>query len=222
MSANILPLNMPNITGIPVLKKTESKLNVIGSFVANTVVQEGLYYLRRYLTNQWGLFDADTKKEICTFNNFVSLQFKQQSNVPTAPIENDGFKSYNKINSPYTLTVTITRTGSTLLRQLFLTSLEEVLNNTKSIRVVTPEVTYPITQVTGISYKRDTTTGKLLTLELTLQEIRVTAITLSGNTKNDSGKAIKDHGQIQPTLKMVNSLPNGLQEVLSKFGGLPL
>lgn len=130
-------------------------------------------------------------------------------------------KSYNKINSPYSVTVSITRTGSTLLRQLFLTSLEEALNNTKNIRVITPEVIYPITQATGISYKRETETGKLLTLNLTLTEVRVTEGRQADNAKNDSGKAIKEHGQLQPN-STITSLPNELQEVLSKFGGLPL
>ncbi|MGL4686446.1 MAG: hypothetical protein ACRCVY_06815 [Commensalibacter sp.] len=50
----------------------------------------------------------------------------------------------------------------------------------------------------------------------------MTAYRQADNAKNDSGKAIIDHEQIQPTLGIVNSLPNGLQEVLSKFGGLPL
>ena len=130
-------------------------------------------------------------------------------------------KSYNKINSPYSVTVSITRTGSTLLRQLFLTSLEEDLNNTKNIRVITPEVIYPITQATGISYKREAETGKLLTLNLTLTEVRVTEGRQADNAKNDSRKAIKEHGQLQPN-STITSLPNELQEVLSKFGGLPL
>ena len=107
------------------------------------------------------------------------------------------------------------------MRQLFLTSLEEDLNNTKNIRVITPEVIYPITQATGISDKREAETGKLLTLNLTLTEVRVTEGRQADNAKNDSGKAIKEHGQLQPN-SAITSLPNELQEVLSKFGGLPL
>lgn len=223
MSANILPLRIPSLKGIPILKKTEK---VIKTFDKIFIGITGKKDIRHLKYNNWGIFDADTGKEFCTFNNFVNLSFAHGSSIATAPLEGDKLKSYNKTKSPYTLIVSITRTGSNLLRQLFLTSLEEALNNTKNIRIITPEITYPLTQVIRIAYKRDASQGKLLTLELSLQEIRLVDDKQADNTKKDSGKVIKDHGQVQPNPPTPNSaiesLPNKLQDALSKFGGLPL
>ena len=75
-------------------------------------------------------------------DSFRDFAIRQDWSVTTAPTEQGGFASYNKVNNPFELMVRMTKGGSLRERTDFLEKLDGIVRSLRLYKIVTPERTY--------------------------------------------------------------------------------
>jgi len=124
-------------------------------------------------TTVWGVYDQGDLPAL-TPDSFLGVDFKNGSNVPTHPIEEGGFGTYNKINTPYDCKIKMAISGDEFTRSQFLESCASMLNSTDFYSVVTPEKTYLNATLQNYAYRRESRNGgaSMLIVDLWFLEIR--------------------------------------------------
>ncbi len=131
-------------------------------------------------------------------DSFVKFEYRADHKIPNYPIENGGFKSYNKVTLPYEIKLTVTKSGIFAITP-FLEQLEILLNSTRLISVVTPDMVYTTTSLIHFDYRKEATNGAVLLIaELTFQEVRVNPTTYIP-TAQPQGAVTYPLGQTSPT-----------------------
>ena len=121
---------------------------------------------------EWTLIDSKGETAL-TFTAFIDLDSRTESQVSEYPIEEGGFASYNKTESPRELRVTLGIQGDNTDLEQSLIRLEEYRKKALLLIVSTPSRLYKSMTLESYSYKRtqDENAGKLI-VELVLKEIR--------------------------------------------------
>lgn len=147
---------------------------------------------------QWGIFlDGDA---VVAADNVVSMEYKQDWSISDYPVEDGGFQSYDKVNSPFDARVRFSRGGSTDDRTEFLQSVADAAQPLTLYDVVTPEQVYQNVNITHYDYHRTSISGVgLLTIDIWLKEVRVTAQAAFSNTEQPSGSDAVNDGTVQTT-----------------------
>lgn len=167
--------------------------------------------------SQWGIFDQSNTQVIVP-DSFKSLSYKHGWRIPNYPMEQGAFQSYNKVQMPYEPRVVFTKGGTVADKNTFLEELETIADSIDLYSVVTPEYTYTNVSVEHIDYQRTATNGaSLLTVEISLQEIRITTPGAFSNTAAPSGADVTNDGTVQTGSP--NSAQLGMLQPLSGGGG---
>jgi hypothetical protein len=149
-------------------------------------------------SGQWGVFDKSNNLVLIP-DSFKELSYRQAWKIANYPMEEGAFQSYNKVQTPFEVRLSMTKGGTDSDRAVFLQNTETIADTTDLFSIVTPEYTYLNVNVENINYNRTATNGaKLLTVELDLLEIRVTAQSPFSNTAQPSGAAQANYGSVQP------------------------
>lgn len=145
---------------------------------------------------QWGIFlDGDA---VIAADNVISVEYKQDWSISDYPVENGGFQSYDKVSSPFDLRIRFSRGGSTDDRTELLQSLDQAAQPLTLYDAVTPEQVYSSMNITHYDYHRTSSNGAgLLTADVWLTEVRVTAQAAFSNTAQPSGADAKSDGTVQ-------------------------
>lgn len=146
----------------------------------------------------WGVFLNGV--EVLTPDTFLSLGYKQSWSISDYPIEQGGFESYDKVNSPFDVRIRIATGGSQGDRQFLLNQVEAIANTLQLYTVVTPEKIYPNMNVSHFDYHRRATDGVgILTIELWFTEIRQTQTATFSDTKSPTAAGAVSDGIVQST-----------------------
>lgn len=146
---------------------------------------------------RWGLYGVDGR-QMLVFETFLSIAFNQGSQISSYPSEQGGFSSFNKVDAPFEATIKLAHGGDPASRNIMLSVLERIVGSTELYSVVTPEIVYPSANLVKYSYTRaDKNGSSLLIVDLTLQEVRQTAVQLSPATQDPSGAYEVSNGQVQ-------------------------
>lgn len=128
----------------------------------------------------------------------ADVVFTSDAQVPTYPVEQGAFGTYDKVQLPYSAKVTICIGGTIQDRSQALTVIEILKGSTELVNVVTPERTYSSATVTHYDYDRSAAEGAaMLKVALWLQEIPVTAIATTGNAAQPNGANAVNGGTVQ-------------------------
>ena len=129
--------------------------------------------LTDYFGDRWMLTDAKTGKNIVEFTSFIDADIKAESKVVTGPIEQGSFASYNKVENPNQIKVTLGISGDTAQLQNAINQLEKYAGSTDLVCLVTPTAEYEDMNLERFDYqlKRETGRGALY-VSLSLVEIR--------------------------------------------------
>lgn len=157
--------------------------------------------------NRWNITDKDGQPLI-TFTSFLELEYHDESKVLEHPVEEGGFYTYNKIETPVEVSVMLAIAGKNEDLQRILTTLDELVSSTKLINVETPIKL--IASNTLVSYdfilKKDDGIS-LLTVNLALREVRqvkpqYTNVSIpsipQAQAKNPTDASTQDGGKQQP------------------------
>ncbi len=182
------------VKGIPAL------LNKVGG-VTNTVtllVADAKRVLGFFKASEWGIYGSDGKLAIKP-DSIVAVDFKREFRIADYPQENGAFQAYNKVATPDDVRVTMTKGGKTSDRTDFLNALGDISKSLDLYSVVVPEGKYSSMNVSHIDYRRTAKSGvSLLTVDVWMQKVRVTATAKSNATKDASGADAKSAGNVQP------------------------
>lgn len=134
---------------------------------------------------KWGVFDADGKS-IGDYDSLVASDYQNESRISDYPVEQGSFASYNKVDNPFDVAVTLNCGGDEARRAAFLTACESARKSREFYTVVTPEYTYKNVNFIGLNYRRSLRDGAyMLSVQLVGREVR---------EKNAANSSPKDPG----------------------------
>jgi hypothetical protein len=143
----------------------------------------------------WGVFQQNGAPALVS-DSVASVDYSREYSVSDYPQEQGAFASYNKVQQPFDSNVTIL---SSLTRQQLLNTLEPIVASLALVSVVTPEVSYPSANLTGYKLRRTMRSGvTLISVDLSLKEIRVTATTASAGTQRPVGQVNSGSNLVAP------------------------
>lgn len=150
---------------------------------------------------QWTILD-ESEETLVTFTSFISMDFKGDIKVPDQPVEEGGFFSYNKVESPAETFVTLAMQGDETAIADAIEILGKASRETSLLTVVTPSHVIDSSTLTGLNYTRRREDGlSLLIVDLHLQEIRQVAAQYASiplkQAKNPSDASKVDRGKVQ-------------------------
>ena len=196
--------NIPPLPGVPAINRNSAGyvgagLNVIAQILPQ-LLPDGIF------GTKWAILDAKTSSPILTPDNFVAYERISESKIPTYPLEQGSFASYNKVRLPklYRLTVSCNGHGksSKIAFLKDIQNLETGKNNDQSpvtVKIVTPESASPEVCLIHTDQRREARSGAtLLIFQMTFQEV----ISVSSQvvpTAVPSGAATQSFGQLSPT-----------------------
>lgn len=184
--------NVPNVPGVPTIPRDPNNPIPQPSLLqSDTVTATGYSNLPL-----WGLLDQDGNQVIQP-DNWVSVEYRQDWAIADYQVEQGNFQSYDKVQEPFDIRLQISTGGSVQARADFLTSVQNIVNDLKLYRLVTPETTFEDCNIGHIDYRRTATNGVgILIINLYLVQIRVTDAEAfsSTNTSPASQTATKDPG----------------------------
>ena len=156
----------------------------------------------------WGVYDKAGALAIYA-DSFAEIEYSREFKVATYPMEEGAFQSYNKVETPFDVGVVLTRGGSDADRTEFVNTIDALLASLDLYDVVTPERTYLNVNIVRGRYRRRAESGAtLITAEMQLEQVRVTATVAFSNVKSLSAAGQSDTGAVQgetPTPAQANA-----------------
>jgi hypothetical protein len=105
--------------------------------------------------------------------SMLEMSMESGSQIPTEPIEEGSFSSYNRIIEPKEGTAMLALMGDDAEIQDALNALEELKKSDKKVEFITPFDTYENLMLVSYDYRRDGHSGQnVLQVEIRLKEVR--------------------------------------------------
>ena len=105
--------------------------------------------------------------------NFLDLDYHVRYAISEYPVEQGAFQSYNKVQTPFDVAVTITAGGSDANRTLLLTQVEAIIGSTNLYTVMMPEGTLNSVNPIAYGYRRQHDRGLgLLEVNILFKQVR--------------------------------------------------
>lgn len=147
-----------------------------------------------YFDGQWKLEDAQSGQNIVTFTSFIDSEIKDESKVVSGPVEEGSFASYNKVETPLEIKVTLGIQGTDSELQDAINSLQQYASSTDLVNLITPTAEYENLNLERFDYqlKREIGRGALY-VSLSLVEIKQ----VTTEYTNVKVAPQKDRGKVQ-------------------------
>ena len=206
-----------NLPGVPALL---SPLN----FSLPQIASVGLIDFGAPAVRSWGVWNqagnapggAKTTKALNP-DSIVSIDYKAESHISNAPMEQGAFQAYNKVQEPSHVTLLLTKGGSDLDRQGFLSDIDTLQKGLQLLTIQCPEENYYDMNLERYLYRRTATEGfTLLQVEAYFVRVRITVQSAFSNTAASSGAATQATNPIPQT-------PNDstIDQVATNFQAVP-
>lgn len=181
-----------SIPGLPALPISVTILVPVPALIADLIS-----LFTGFGQSPWGIFQDGLP--VISADSVIALDYKQEWSISTAPTEEGGFESYNKVNSPFSARIRFASGGSLANRQDLLDSIEAIAGNTELYDIVTPEVVYPNVTIAAYDYRRTSINGVgLLQVDIRVMEIRETASASFSSTQAPAAANTVSQGTVQP------------------------
>lgn len=184
--------DVPNVDGVPEgVLKTASAL----ADTTTTVSESSISSSSDDAT--WGIYVGG---EIAIeADSIISWSIRNDASVSDYLMESGAFSQYNKVRTPYTIKVQLTRNGGEDGREELIATLEDYLDSTDLLDIIIPEKTY--TDVNLVKYEisrsgQDGTVNRIVA-DMDFIEIRETGTTEFTSTSDSSGSSSVSDGTVQ-------------------------
>lgn len=152
-------------------------------------------FLAGFGRSPWGIYLNGV--QVIEADSVVSMGYKQDWSISTYQVEQGGFQTYNKVDTPFSARVRFASGGSQANRQALLDSITDIAGTLTLYDVVTPEAVYESVNVQGFDYSRSSGNVGLIQVDVRLLEVRETASAQFSNTKSPSGEGQASGGTVQ-------------------------
>jgi len=160
------------------------------------LVSDILNFLTGFGAAPWGIYQDGVP--VVEADNVVSVDYKQDWSIADFQIEQGGFATYDKVDTPFSSRVRFSSGGSQANRQALLDSIAAIAGTLELYDVVTPEQVYPSVNIQGYDLRRSASNGVgLITIDVKLIEVRVTATAEFANTKSPTAASPSNNGTVQ-------------------------
>lgn len=151
--------------------------------------------------SSWGIYpSSDLNAAPIPVDTISAFEIVLDARISDYPVEQGGFASYNKVQTPFEVRVLITRGGTVEQRQETLAAIQAAWQSTDLFDVVTPECVYLDVNVVGVRQQRAADRGNgLMALEVVLRKVRQTATLAFTDTKEPTGEDAVNQGSVQAT-----------------------
>jgi hypothetical protein len=144
----------------------------------------------------WGLFLGGVP--VVVADTVTSFAYKQDWAIADYPVEQGGFESYDKVNTPFRAQIQFVAGGSEANREALLDSIAAAADTLTLYDAVTPEEIYPSVNIEGYDYRRTSRNGLgLMIVNVHILEIREDQSNNFQNTAEPSGASALPTGNIQ-------------------------
>jgi len=186
------------IPGLPSLSPEVSVLTSVALLAADVIG-----FLTGFGASPWGIYQNG--EPVLLPDSVISIGYKQSWAIADYQIEEGGFETYDKVDTPFDTRVRLASGGSQANRQALLDAVRAIAGNLELYDVVTPEQVYSSVNIQGYELVRASNNGVgLIQIDIHLVEVRVTATAQFQNTKSPTSQSQVNDGTVQP-----QSLPAG-------------
>ena len=212
--------NVPNLPGIPGISRAASASTILTGILG---IADGFIWNAVTRVLPWGIYDQNGNKVLFP-DNVKSFGYRNESALSSFPTQEGAFASYNKVHTPFEVSIVMTKGGTVADRQQFTEAVALIAESTELFNVVTPEKTYYNSNVNlqGIGDRTAESGSHLAIIEIGLTEIRQVSAQYSkksdGLTKNaQSSSAIPaaNNGKIDSQI----TPPKQQQSLLKRIFG---
>lgn len=146
----------------------------------------------------WGIFSADGAQLVFP-DTATGVDFTKDAAVSTFPIEGGLFASYDKVQQPAQVRMTMVKGGSVEDQAAFLDTFAELQQSLELITAVTPTAIYPELNVSRYDYSRRREDGAYITtVNVLLAQIRVATAAAYSQTQEPNGADAVNTGAQRP------------------------
>jgi hypothetical protein len=222
---------VPDAPGVPPMVRVYQVLDAVV-----VLASDAAQIAKAFAPPQWGIFST-FGQQLLVADSIIAVDYRQEYRISDYPVEDGGFGSYDKVSDPYDIRVTMAVSGkgtilSNLLtggalgaiitgvdtaainRRQFLNQLEAAAKSLDLVEVHTPEYTYTKLNIVHHDYRREARNGAtLITVDVWLREVRVTATAQFTQTQDPSGASAQSNGVVQaasPTSAQAGAIGGGL------------
>lgn len=192
---SLYPL-VPNSAGVPALLRSGARILdtiTLGKFGFGSMLDD----LIGAEPVKWGVFHS-LQVKIADYDSVYAVGHQSESHISDYPLELGAFASYNKIQVPFDVTVTLNCGGSEEKRATFLSDLEEARAGLYLYSVMTPERTYENVNFTGLNVQRSLREGAhMIIAQLIGREVREVASAAYSKPKEPAAYEVQAQGQVQ-------------------------
>jgi hypothetical protein len=157
-------------------------------------------------------------------DSFRELNYRNEFILTDAPTEAGGFATYNKVATPFEITLRLTKGGTLAERTKFLDAAESISKSLKLYKIVTPERTYLRCNVMSFELRRKEAKGAFFFGECDLSFREIRAVTtfstadgvITEKAKQPSAFPTKTRG----TVRALDDVSGAVGRVLDRAGGL--
>ena len=147
--------------------------------------------------SDWVVLD-DSGAQVLESDNVVRFETVQEYRLPNYPQEKGAFSTYNKVQVPFEVRMSVSVSGSVANRQAYLAELKTRSGDTNLYSVQTPVDTYDSVNIDRFEWAMADGSAQMIKLTIYFLQIRVTASTTFSNTAQASGADPSSGGTVQP------------------------
>lgn len=196
---------VPNVAGVPMLKRAAAGLAAKTGLAPVFSKLRSIGLLDAFFAPQWGIFYAEGLATAITPDSIVAHEVKADYEISNHPVEKGQFASYNKVAKPREVMVQMTCTGQASIGSLlagaddrpsFLIALDDMVQDLEMYTICTPDASYENFNLIHYDYKRTAQNGvSMITANCRFQEVRNTAFVTFTETAKADGQKAKSGGQ---------------------------
>ncbi|OIN06075.1 hypothetical protein BFS86_19390 [Shewanella algae] len=187
-------VNVPNVPGVPAVLRPPGFTSIVSLITRDVLALFG----GASANQRWGIYQGGAP--VVLADNCVAVEYRQQWQIADYLVERGAFESYDKVATPFDTRVRMSAGGSQSDREAFLGSIDAIAGTLELFDVVTPEAVYTSCNISRYDLHRTATNGVgLLTVDIALQEIRVTATAMMSNTQSPTSAGQVNGGAVQTT-----------------------
>lgn len=144
----------------------------------------------------WGVFD-ENGDSIAEYDSFVSVSYRDDSNVSDYPIENGAFAAYNKVDQPFSVRVALTCGGDVDRRNSFQNALTRARRSLDLFTVLCEDGQFDNCNLIAVDWERRQEQGAHRIIAMCeFQEVRVRGTTAFNTPQSASGYDLNKQGQL--------------------------